>query len=757
MIRRISYKNLFNNAKTTYQKNKWLFWFTIFIILLSFPNPNGIIGHGLDPSWRAFLNYAHSKGAIWGENTFFTYGPLGFLEATFNINHNLFVSNVIWLVVYFIHICAIFNIASRSECTKLNSIMAAISVILYTIYCASPSSPSLYMCIVIFTLMIALWQGEQQYILPFNLLMALLFFIKFSSFFIAAIALSGFTLFHIIINKNIKKVLPLWFCAPLSIGAYLIYNPSLHSFLRYIKGILEISVGYNYAMSLSHSKDGTVFWVIPGIIICLTIFILLWRDNRSYAGIYATLVSSLLFFYKEGFVRHGGSTCFFGVAAIFSLILFSFNISDILAGTKDIIQKKALIGCTIVVILICFFFSGANIVNIFGSPASKIFYYPSNLLSYMNDIGSDAATLPKEFKAIIGEESVAAFPVELSYGVDDDLNFRWMPIIQNYTAYTPWCDTKNAMYFRDNDSAPEFIIFGFHAIDERYPLIETPLTWHAIKDNYDCVLEQDGLSLLKRKEIPQSSAFTGEYISSNTLSRTITAEYKTKEDEYTVKIPADAKYVSISTKLGIRGTLQKLFWKIPEVNLEIKCDDNSILSGRVLLEMLETPISIDEIGRTTNYNAAVADIPQRVMTELKFTGNGAEAYKEITINWYKETEPAYTFVGKAEEVLKDYTLIENLEIKYAIDKIKKTSTSISLINGWIYAPWNYAQNVLVSCDGNLYLLNKTLRADATSFLNVTEEKKLGISGIFPSGSKYSFIIFDPDYKVFCNLDFNTGD
>ncbi len=233
--------------------------------------------------------------------------------------------------------------------------------------------------------------------------------------------------------------------------------------------------------------------MVIGVIACVALLILLWQASDQYVAIYTGLISSLLFYYKEGFVSHGGHACFQGVAAIFSILLFLFNSKEISESVTSIKDKKIIISSTAIIVAICCCYSGDFIGNGLSQFRSRVFDAPISLIKAINDDGEAASRLPAGFKEIIGDDTVAAFPWEFSYGFDDDLNFNWMPVIQNYTSYTEWCDQKNADYFYVGKNAPAYLIFTFETIDGRYSLIEAPRTWHAIRNNYDIVTEDSGV------------------------------------------------------------------------------------------------------------------------------------------------------------------------------------------------------------------------------------------------------------------------
>jgi hypothetical protein len=78
-----------------------------------------------------------------------------------------------------------------------------------------------------------------------------------------------------------------------------------------------------------------------------------------------------------------------------------------------------------------------------------------------------------------------------------------MPVLQAYCAYTPYLDARNAAYFQKGARAPTFIVFGLRTIDGRWPLIESPMAWTAIYENYDIHICDEPYLLLKGGCFPE--------------------------------------------------------------------------------------------------------------------------------------------------------------------------------------------------------------------------------------------------------------
>ena len=90
--------------------------------------------------------------------------------------------------------------------------------------------------------------------------------------------------------------------------------------------------------------------------------------------------------------------------------------------------------------------------------------------------------LPNEIKNKVANKSVDIIPWELSLVKANNLNWNPRPIIQSYSAYTEFLDSKNYKniieFPRDN------IFYSFYTIDERHPFFDEPKTFFNIFCNY---------------------------------------------------------------------------------------------------------------------------------------------------------------------------------------------------------------------------------------------------------------------------------
>ena len=224
---------------------------SIILILSFFPlQPIGIKG-GLDPSWMLFINSIYDADFLAGKDFFFTYGPLGFLFWTLNINHHILVTSLFYLILCVIDFYLLFKLL----CTKERNIINFLVILLIVLIAIKSNVTG--DSFIVFTLMLfmkEIWNGSVKFTFLFVLLTALLFLVKFISFYIALSMVIVYIPCNYLCNRNIKQILIMAMALPIAIVFYLIYNPSFIDLYHYIESAVYISMGMNSGLSLVNCR-----------------------------------------------------------------------------------------------------------------------------------------------------------------------------------------------------------------------------------------------------------------------------------------------------------------------------------------------------------------------------------------------------------------------------------------------------------------------------------------------------------------------
>ena len=615
--------------------------------IASVPAAFAIGKNEFDERWIYFLNYVRKGEYIFGRNTFFTYGPLGFLSCVRPVKDSLFRGLAVWFLLYGVFAWLLLQVRRVLLERQGNLLCASIAVFLFLLpqNLAPDVLTSFYVWLAV-ALLVDCGKDDRRgalYALAADILVTMLFLWKLSSFTSSFAVCMVAVCMLLFIRREYRKALLLSLSLPFTVGGYLIYNPSFSDFLRYCRGALEISGGYNSVMGNIKTPDPfSSFFVVFGVLAGLYLAVRLWaRDKRAFS-LFLPLFLPLFFYYKHGIVRQGGHAFYQGVCMVFS-ICFLFGLFDFLvpSGKADsqghLARKRLFVGRTAVgyVLALCILEFPSFFVSIPTVLKNSTLGLPSQIIdSYLDSVrNAKGRTLNPQFKELVGEGSVAVFPDELLYLGDGSVQFKAMPVMQNYFAYTAWLDEKNAAFFTDDD-APDFVLFGLESIDMRLPLAESPATYSAIRENYDLIADSDSELLFKRKE-------TGQKVN----------KHLAKSDVWTgvpVSRPSGTEYLSIDMKLSLLGKLSELLWKTLPVLVDITFDDGSVNGGRIVPRTAVNPIAVDEMvipysGIYHREDGAAAVLAESlcgqsgkkaVSVDFRMKGLVSLYYKEITLNWW---------------------------------------------------------------------------------------------------------------------------
>jgi len=231
---------------------------------------------------------------------------------------------------------------------------------------------------------------------------------------------------------------------------------------------------------------------------------------------------------------------------------------------------------------------------------------------------SDEYALQPDLKQAVGSRSVAFLSHLYSHVADTGLNLTLLPIPQNYSAYTPYLDGRNAEWLASR--GPEFLIFEDVVIDDRHAWTEAPATWAAVYRWYDTRALGERYLLLERRSHPRFDHFE------SMQSRTI-------HFGEVIPIPESNEPVfwSLGCSLSTPGRFRSLILRVPEVTMTITLANGHKMRYRTLLSVSETP----SLGNRLPVNLAqFADIfrnprPSSFSVQsLQFAGPGVSSYQQ---------------------------------------------------------------------------------------------------------------------------------
>ena len=626
------------------------------------------------------MNLLFNDGIKWGKDAIFTYGPLGFLFEPKPMYINAIISMIFWSMI-FILACFIFWYMLFSKDTekfhKRKYNVFASLVMFYIGSCIfKPLTPEYIYSFINLSLIVLCYRTEKiKFFVIASIMSVAAMFLKFNLAVTCFLLLMIFTFTTFIDgNKNKIKYFVIICLIPIvSCICYLIYNPSIDELLYYVKGALDISSGYNYAMSITANDFGLINRIFTLMYLSLmTIILFLFlkifsvtkaKHKLNYALIFLVPV---FFLYKHAFVRMGVDRNFVPLMYIYVSLYIFFMDDEI---------KFSHLTSRLMKVFICVFFCMSLIISGLGIEndtseqfINKALYFSrinsemgAKIKRYFTPLTTKFITNPvidsvrkiinaydlmnspekydqREFKTPakfidrVRTRKTTIYPWEISHAQDFLDTYSTMPEPQAYSAYTTWLDQQNANYFADNTNAPYYVIFNTDAIDNRFPLIECPLTWLEIFKNYR-ITDTDKLIINNEEKT--------EFL----LERTTPKNFKINEisskhysrDE-TITIPSTNKYclMKLDMKLSILGQAAKFLWKIPAVHMEAEFIDGEKITKRIIPDVMKNDTLIsslvldeDSFAEIMNDNLSI----NRVKS-IKFSGDGLKFYNAtITITF----------------------------------------------------------------------------------------------------------------------------
>ena len=111
-------------------------------------------------------------------------------------------------------------------------------------------------------------------------------------------------------------------------------------------------------------------------------------------------------------------------------------------------------------------------------------------------------------RKLVGRGSLDVLGFEQATAILNEFNYRPRPVIQSYSAFTPYLAKLNGDFYA-SDKAPDYILLKVQAIDYRMPMMDDPEVWRIVSHRYDFVHRELGYQLWKRlpgKYDPASAA-----------------------------------------------------------------------------------------------------------------------------------------------------------------------------------------------------------------------------------------------------------
>ena len=470
----------------------------------------------LDVSWQLVLEYAARHGFQFGRDLVFTYGPLGYLFADAGLG--LMVGERIVFALFWSGTLAwsVVGLAGRLSGAVRYLFLAWILIV-----CTVTGADIFAFLIIGYCGLLLQKERLTTASLASIAPLVLLSLIKFSFFIAAAAALS----ISVALQLRRRGFIPALLICALFCGAFLLtwlaLGQQTSNLIPWVRGSLEIASGYSKAMSRPAFSPTLVLSSLSGLIFLWSVFSRVRSERRSVANLAGLLLICALTFlaWKQGFVRahdHALSFLLFQPIALAMLCALPSEPARAAAPRPNLRARF------FAVTLLCF---PAAVLETKGEVLQRLIYWPGERVGAAGQIGKlltgggaecfpvpgaarhleQKLDLPTT-RALVGTASVDVLNFQQWAPLLNDLNYRPRPVIQGYSAYTPYLQELNRAAFAQG-KGPEFLLVNVETIDERYPTLDDAPLIPLVLRHYLPVSKEKDFLVLKKTAAPAPVRF----------------------------------------------------------------------------------------------------------------------------------------------------------------------------------------------------------------------------------------------------------
>ena len=595
----------------------------VFLALATYLQPGSELQPGLDSSWAYALNYIYQHKLVVGHDIFFTFGPLGFLEHTRALTHDMiYQSSIFWFSVSVLLNIALLQLAF---CSTIPWWHRAINLVLVLALVLMANTQIQRLLLLLYVSVFLHWQSRSLfYLLLLTIASAICLLIKFS-YGAAALAM---TLPYLVIvawrDRAFYQIILAAFCIPACCAlVWLVIYGHLDGMVGYIQGGLEFSRGSTSAMALNPANE----WA-PIALYYAGFGGALWIIARAHGGgrlpLSLCFIGPLFIWSKYAFGREESGHLVF-------LMLFVFYLFPVMALAAPHIKYKAMYAIAMLACLM----GWQQLHNTETGPPvyelQPVYYPPETFRSRLHvdpwiDIWVQESEkklrplqIPAALRERIGGGTVDIYPWESLVVAANKLDWVPRPVFQNYITYTPFLDRANQDFYA-SAKAPQFLVWHYHDsadIDNRFPFSSDPLTLQAMLQHYRQVACEGQFCLWEKAATPQLHE-------SHVLGNTTT------QWDTWIQVPAtetDVLRAGIAIKRTLMGKLNLALWKEGGVSIDYRLRDGSIQTHTLVVDNAVSGVWVSPYVSTLYQLSSVTEVSSAALAAYLGAGR-AEGYIE---------------------------------------------------------------------------------------------------------------------------------
>ncbi len=600
---------------------------TVAVAALTVPAALGGVGSWLDSSWQVGLSLSHRLGLPMGARLFFPYGPYGYLT----VNTPFFTTQwleavVVGVVIDVALVALVCWLLVRRRAGPV--LWVAVTVVLLIGLPAFAGPDTQGQLVAVLLAFFAVEAAQPRWSVAAAALcgvtLALLLLMKATAVPLA-VGVMLLTLVSLVLTRRLRAVTALLAAFLLS-GAVLWFGAGLRigDVSRYLHAALEFGSGYSGAMYFMGLTPGIVLGGAV-IVVCGALGVGLLVRRRGLNGLWMLLIAVVLFpVFKDSFVRDGRvrDDIFFGVVAIvtaLSLVVIAPAVRG-WPSRRHAVPVGALVACFIVGAC----WRATDLSGVTGA-VDRLSSYGTALRAVVQG-GARRALEAQPLQSAHDYyaptiSALPAFPAGATVDVmpwdvgliyeDSRLHWNPRPVLSSYQAYTGWLDQQDAA-FLIGPGAPDFVIYSYLTVDDRYAAFDEPETFRALLDNYRVVKLIGSTSVvLQRTGRVSATAESVDRTSCAAFGSAITIPQH----------PGMRTFAHVDLSRSIAGRLLDLLAKAPEARITLTTAAGSS-DHRLVQAVAADGLYVSDLLTTTpDMAAAVAGTQGTPLTSLTISGD----------------------------------------------------------------------------------------------------------------------------------------
>lgn len=602
---------------------------TLMVAVLTLPSALGGVGSWLDSSWQVGLSLAHRLNLPMGSRLFFPYGPYGYLT----VNTPFFISQwleavVAGLVIHVALVALVCLLLVRRRAGPAVWVAVTLAVVIGLPSFAAPDTEGQLVAVLLAFFAV---EADRRSVSVASAalcgaMLALLLLMKATAVPLVAGVLI-LSVGALVVGRRLRAVIALlaafviagavlWFAAGLGIG----------DVSHYLHAALEFGSGYSGAMYFMGLTPGIVLGGAV-IVACTVLGVALLARRRHRDGLWMLLTSIALFpLFKDSFVRDGPvrDDIFFGVVAV----LAGLSLAVVAPALRSWLSRRQALPAGVLVA--CFLLGAcwrATDLSTVTGAGDRLASYGNALRAVVqSDARHSLQAAPLQsaqayYAATIS--SLPPFPAGATVDVmpwdvgliyeDSRLHWDPRPVLQSYQAYTAWLDQFDADFVR-GVTAPDYIIYSYLTVDDRYAAFDEPATFRALLENYR-VVKTIGSSVAVLQRVPGVPA-TAESPDGTTCTALGTA----------ITIPQHQgarTYAHVDLSRSLLGRVLDTLAKAPEARITLSTAAGSSDHRLVAAVAADGLYVSDLLTSTPDIATAIAGSGGVPMTSLTVSGDPA--------------------------------------------------------------------------------------------------------------------------------------